>query len=59
LRFLGIDLDREANDKAAADADVSAAAAPVRTVVVQAREDLEMARQVRDVLGAVPPARAG
>ena len=59
LRFLGIDVDREANDKAVADADVSAAAAPVRTVVVLAREDLEMARQVRDVLGTLPPSRAG
>ena len=56
LRFLGVDLDLDANDQARWDADISAAAAPVRTVVVHAREDLEMAREVRDVLadGALP-----
>jgi acetate kinase len=57
LRFLGIEVDRKANDDAASDADVSAPAARVRTVVVEAREDLEMAREVRDVLGGVPRSR--
>jgi acetate kinase len=50
LGFLGIALDEEANRRAADDCDVSAAAAPVRTLVVAAREDLEIARQVMDVL---------
>jgi acetate kinase len=59
LRFLGIEVGQEANADAASDADVSPAAARVRTVVVRAREDLEMAREVRDVLAAVPPTRAG
>lgn len=59
LRFLGIEVGRESNDSAASDADVSTAAARVRTLVVEAREDLEMARQVREVLGAVPPSRTG
>ena len=36
---------------AAADAEIAAAAASVRTLVVTAREDLEIARQVRTVLG--------
>jgi acetate kinase len=34
-----------------ADADVSAAGAAVRTVVVTAREDVEVAREARRVLG--------
>ena len=38
------------NDAADGDADVSADGAPVRTLVVPAREDLEIARQVRALL---------
>ena len=53
LAFLGVALDEAANAGAAAgDADVSAASAPVRTVVIQAREDLEIARQTRAALSA-------
>jgi acetate kinase len=47
LDFLGISLDGPANSAARADADIGAAGAAVRTFVVTAREDLEMARQVR------------
>lgn len=50
LEFLGVALDSGANDAAHADADVSAPGAPVRTVVVTAREDLEVARQTRELL---------
>jgi acetate kinase len=50
LAFLGLELDRVANERTAADADVSAAGAAVRTVVVTAREDLEIAARVRSVL---------
>jgi acetate kinase len=49
LAFLGVRLDDEAN-RATADADVSAAGATVRTTVVTAQEDLEVAREVRGVL---------
>ncbi len=47
LDFLGISLDGPANAAARADADIGAAGAAVRAFVVTAREDLEMARQVR------------
>jgi acetate kinase len=58
LGFLGIELDREANEQTGgADRDISAPSARCRTVVVQAREDLEIADQVRAALGA-GPARA-
>ena len=52
LRFLGVTLDQARNDAAAGDADIGAAGAAVRALVVEAREDLEIARQVRAVLAA-------
>jgi acetate kinase len=50
LRFLGVQVDQAANERATADADVTASEARVRVLVVAAREDLEIARQVRGVL---------
>jgi acetate kinase len=47
LAFLGVALDEPRNGAARADADIGAAGAAVRAFVVTAREDLEMARQVR------------
>jgi acetate kinase len=51
LGFLGLAIDEHANREASGDADISADAAAARSVVVAAREDLEMARQVRQLLG--------
>ena len=50
LGMLGLELDLGANDRAEGDADVGAAGAAARTLVVAAREDLEIARQVRETL---------
>lgn len=52
LAFLGvgIDLVRNAGQGVAGDLDITAAGAPVRTFVIAAREDLEIARGVRGVL---------
>jgi acetate kinase len=50
LHFLGVALDADANARATGDAEVGEAGAAVRTLVVTAREDLEVARQVRTVL---------
>ena len=47
LGFLGVALDAEANAAASSDAEIGAAEAAVAIVVVTAREDLEIARQVR------------
>jgi acetate kinase len=47
LRFLGLGLDEERNATASADADITGTAAAASTVVVTAREDREIARQVR------------
>ena len=52
LGFLGVAVDPERDAGAVPDADVTAAGAAGRTLVVAAREDLEMARQVRAVVGS-------
>jgi acetate kinase len=52
LDFLGVALDADANAGASGDADIGAPGAAVRALVVTAREDLEIARQVRAVLDA-------
>ncbi len=50
LAFLGVELDRARNDAADCDAEIGADGAVARTLVITAREDLEIARQVREVL---------
>jgi acetate kinase len=50
LGFLGVALDDVANSGADADAEIGAPRAPVRALVVEAREDLEIARGVRSAL---------
>lgn len=52
LGFLGIAVDGTRNNATKGDGDITAAGAAVRTVVVTAREDVEIARQVRRVLRA-------
>jgi acetate kinase len=55
LGFLGIAVDPAANAAASADADISASGARARTLVVTAREDLEIARAVAALLGENSP----
>ena len=50
LGFLGVAIDADADGAGDPDADVSAPGAAVRTLVVRAREDLQMAREVRATL---------
>jgi acetate kinase len=50
LEFLGLEIESSRNRTASGDADVSAPRASVATLVLAAREDLEIARQVRAVL---------
>jgi acetate kinase len=50
LAHLGVAVDALANRATTSDADISAAGAAVRTVVVTAREDLEIRRQVLELL---------
>jgi acetate kinase len=50
LRFLDVELDGDRNRVARPDADVAAAGARVRIVVLRAREDVVVARAVRAAL---------
>ncbi|TKJ29118.1 acetate/propionate family kinase [Blastococcus sp. CCUG 61487] len=50
LAHLGIDIDTELNRVTTGDGDISRRHSTARTVVVTAREDLEIRRQVMDVL---------
>jgi acetate kinase len=47
LGFLGVTIDLHTNESVHDDADISAAAATVRTLVITAREDLLIAREAR------------
>ncbi|HZA88729.1 MAG TPA: acetate/propionate family kinase [Solirubrobacterales bacterium] len=50
LRFLGVELDPDRNRVASGDARIGRADAPVALLVVEAREDIEIAAEVRRVL---------
>lgn len=50
LGFLGVALDEARNREGEGDREISASGARVRSFVVHAREDLEIARQVRAIL---------
>jgi acetate kinase len=52
LGFLGVALDDRHNDTSEPDADISADGARVRTAVIAAREDLQIADETRRVLQA-------
>jgi acetate kinase len=48
--FLGVCPDAARNDAGTGDREIGSPDAPVRSFVINAREDLEIARQVRSVL---------
>ena len=50
LEYLGVALNQGLNAAARSDANISTERAPVQSLVVTAREDLEIAREVRQVL---------
>jgi acetate kinase len=52
LRFLGLGISPELNVNVSGDADISAPGADAKTLVVRAREDIEVAREVRRVISA-------
>ena len=51
LGFAGISLDADRNARVTGEGEIGAPSAAVRTFVVTAREDIEIARQVRELLG--------
>ncbi len=54
LRFLGVEIGPTLNASLGTDSDISAPGALVPTLVIKAREDVEVAREVRKVLAAPP-----
>jgi acetate kinase len=54
LGFLNVAIDAAANETAGGDTEITADGSPVRTLVLRAREDLEMVRQTREALGKSP-----
>ncbi|HTW97841.1 MAG TPA: acetate/propionate family kinase [Acidimicrobiales bacterium] len=50
LGFLGVSIDAAANETATPDAEITAARAAVRVLVVEAREDLQIAGEVERLL---------
>ena len=52
LQFLGVEVDSAANRATSDDGEIGPARASVRTVLIHAREDLEIAHQVRRLLAA-------
>ena len=57
LGYLGVELDAAKNGAGPADREIGAAGAAVRTLVIAAREDLEIAHQTRSVVRAAARAR--
>jgi acetate kinase len=55
--FLGVAINEDANAGAHPDADITADGSAVRVLVIAAREDLEIARQVRATLAVLRAAR--
>jgi acetate kinase len=51
LRHLGLALDPASNGSAEGDADITAPGAGARTLVIAAREDLQIAREARSAVG--------
>ncbi len=56
LTFLGVGIDTCRNDSAHHDCDITAAETTVRTMVITAREDLQIAREARRLLDTHSPA---
>jgi acetate kinase len=56
LAFLGLAVDPRLNDESGADREISAAGAGVSTLVITAREDLELAREACSVRPPTAPA---
>ena len=55
LGFLGVEIDEMANTTLEPDADLSAPGSAVRTLVVKAREDIQIATEVREVITPSSP----
>ena len=55
LGFLGVELDEAANNVTSGDGEIATSTSSVRVAVIVSREDLVIARAVRETLDAAPP----
>ena len=51
LRYLGVGLDEAANNAGSPDSNLARGGSPVQVLLIAAREDLAVLRQVRRILG--------
>jgi acetate kinase len=58
LACLGIELDPDANERCQPDTDVARLGSRARVLVITAREDVTMLREVMQVVGTPAPAGA-
>jgi acetate kinase len=56
LRFLGLGIDPDRNERGTGDRDLGRPDDPARVLVVESREELEIARSVREALGGITSA---
>ncbi len=59
LGFLGVRIDEHLNKSMTPDADISAAEATVHTMVIEAREDVQIATEVRAAIAELGPDSLG
>ena len=59
LEFLGVELDEAANQATSGDGEIGVIASSVRVIVIVSREDLVIARAVRETLVATTASRPG
>jgi acetate kinase len=52
LKYLGLELDRAANEKCKPDADISMPESTARVLVIATREDLTIMRETRRLIGS-------
>jgi acetate kinase len=52
LGFLGVKIDADINGEAIPDCEIGSSDGTVHTLVIEAREDLQMVSEVREVLGS-------
>lgn len=50
LGYLGVDIDPTANENVTEDVDIATVSAAVRTVVITAREDIQIAGEARGLM---------
>jgi acetate kinase len=59
LKYLGLEMDRAANENCQPDADIATPASTARILVIATREDLTIMRETRRLVGSSISRRGG